>query len=141
MVDGIRIKDKSTEGIKSRNRSVEAARGSQAILSDRDPLIRCGGLATGAVSGSFARLGHCLTRRTLAAASDTGNLQPLWTRSRAMEFLHPQEIVHRDFKTFNILPNSHNSTYVGAFVPSARRRSAAALALRTTLRRRFFSEN
>jgi hypothetical protein len=81
------------------------------------------------------------TRRRQTAASETGNLQSLQTRLRAMEYLHQQDIVHRDLKTLTSLLDNHNNAHVGGSGLSARRRSAAALALRTTLRRRFFSAN
>jgi serine/threonine protein kinase len=58
-----------------------------------------------------------------------------------MEYLHQQDVVGRDLKTIAILLDSHNNSRVGDFDLSAARRSAAALALRTALRRRFFSAN
>jgi serine/threonine protein kinase len=58
-----------------------------------------------------------------------------------MEYLHQQDIVHRDLRTPTILLNSHNNPHVGNFSVSPGRRSTAALALRTTLRRRFFGAN
>jgi serine/threonine protein kinase len=75
-----------------------------------------------------------MTRRTQAVASETGNSQSLQTRSRAVEYLHQQNIVHRDLKTLNILLDSHNNAYIGDFRLTARRRSAAAFAFRTSLR-------
>jgi serine/threonine protein kinase len=46
-----------------------------------------------------------------------------------MEYLHQQDIVHRDLKTLNILLDSHSNAYVGDFGLSAGRCSAAASAL------------
>jgi hypothetical protein len=73
MVEDTPIKNKSIEGTKPRNINVEGARGSQPILSRRDPFIRCRDLATGGVSAGFCSARSLLEKKRRPVADGCGN--------------------------------------------------------------------